>query len=356
MFFNSYSIFTRDRGSLLPGSAAFFLLLLLLTVLYAQKTSEINSGMNGDEQIVGRVFFPPGDTTGVGITVKLRSMSSPEITGMAAPDGSFRFTHLRTDTYTIIVDAGDAYEKATEIVSVGFSGSVPAQGNLGSYVIPLVYPIEIYLKPKRSDTATASNAAFANVPAAARELFQQALENARAGNHVKAIEQLKSAITGAPKFVRAYEELAAEYLQTGQGDQAVETLKEAIRNDPENLTLRLKYGIALLNQKKYAAAETVLVQLANLKDYADSPTAGYYLGVALMNEEKLETAQSVFETVIKNGGDKLALAHKYLGGIYWSNKHYRAAADELEKYLKLEPKAADAEKIRSTIKELRHKI
>ena len=354
MFFNSYSTFSRDRGFLLSGSAVFFVLLLLLTVSYAQKTIEINSGMNGDEQIEGHVFFPSGDKGGVRPIVKLQSLSSPEITGMTDQSGNFRFTHLRPDTYTIIVDSGDAYEKVTEVVSVGFSGSVPAQGNLSSYVIPLVYPIEIYLKPKHSNTA-ALNAALANVPQPAQDLFQKALENARAGDHVKAIEQLKSAISLAPKFVRAYEELAAEYLQTGRGDQAVETLKEAIRNDPENLTLRLKYGIALLNQKKYTAAETVLVQLANLKDYADSPAAGYYLGVALMNEQKIDAARSVFETVIKNGGDKMAMAHKYLGGIYWRNKQYREAADELEKYLKLEPKAADAEKIRSTIKELRHK-
>jgi Tfp pilus assembly protein PilF len=354
MFFSSYSIFTRDRGYLLSGAAAFFILLLSLTVSYAQKTVEINSGMNGDEQIEGRVFLPAGDTTGVGITVKLRSMSSSEITGMAAPDGSFRFTHLRTDTYTIIVDAGDAYEKATEIVSVGFAGSVPAQGNLPSYVIPLVYPVQIYLKPKHPNSAAASNPAFADVPPAARDLFQQALENARAGNHVKAIVQLKAAISLAPKFARAYEEMAAEYLKTGQGDQAVQTLKEAVETNPDDLTLRLNYGIALLNRKKFETAETEL-RLVYQKNNADSPTAGYYLGLALMSQQKIDEAQSVFKSVIRNGGDKLALAHRYLGGIYWRNKQYREAADELEKYLKLEPKAADAEKIRSTIKELRHK-
>ena len=54
--------------------------------------------------------------------------------------------------------------------------------------------------------------------------------------------------------------------------------------------------------------------------------------------------------------EKLTLAHKYLGGIYWRHKKYREAADELEKYLNLDPKAPDAEKIRSTIKELRQKI
>jgi tetratricopeptide (TPR) repeat protein len=119
--------------------------------------------------------------------------------------------------------------------------------------------------------------------------------------------------------------------------------------------LRLNYGIAFLNQKKFETAETEL-RLATQNHNADSPAARYYLGLALMSQQKFDGAQSVFESVIRNNGDKLALAHKYLGGIYWRNKKYREAADELEKYLKLEPKALDAEKIRGTIKELRQMI
>jgi TolA-binding protein len=352
MFFNSYSRFTRNRRSLLPGPAAFFVLLLFLTATFAQKTAETNSGMNGNEQIQGRVFFPPGDAASVRAIIRLQSLSSPEISGITDQTGNFRFTHLRPDTYTIIVDAGDDYEKVTEIVSVGFSGSVPAQGNPGSYAVPLVSQVQIYLKPKRG---APSNPALANVPAPAQDLYKHALENARTGDHKKAIEQLKAAILQAPRFALAYNELAMEYLKTGKGAQAVETLKEALGIDPGDFTLLLNYGIALLNQKKFEAAETEL-RSANQKNNADSPTAEYYLGLALMGQQKIDGAQKAFESAIRNGGDKLPLAHRYLGGIYWRNKRYAQAADELERFLKLEPKAADAEKIRETIRELRHKI
>jgi Tfp pilus assembly protein PilF len=334
------------------GTVILLLLSLFLTETYAQKTAEINSGMNGNEQISGRIFFPQGDKSGVRPMVKLQSLSSSEVTGMADPVGNFRFTHLRPDTYTVIVDAGDAYEKAIETVTVGFSGGVPAQGDPGSYAVPLVYEAQFYLKYKHGARPPTISP---DVSAAAQDLFRQAAENIRAGDHVKAIEQLKAAITQAPKFATAYNELAAEYIKTGQGDQALATLKEGVKADPDDLTLRLNYGIALLNQKKLAAAEAQLLQLANIKDNPDAPTAGYYLGLTLMSENKTEAAQSVFETVIKNGGDKFAMAHKYLGGIYWRNKKYREAANELEKYLKLEPKAADADKIRDTVKELRQK-
>jgi tetratricopeptide (TPR) repeat protein len=350
------SIFTNNRRWFLTGSATLGLLLLSITCSYAQRTSETNTGMIGNEQIEGRIFFPPGDTSSARPVIKLQSLSSPEVTGVTDRDGMFRFTHLRPDQYTVIVEAGDQYERAIETVAIGNSGAVPAQGSPGEYAIPLVYQVQIHLKPRRLNTngdAAIANAVLANVPAPARDLFQQALGNARAGNHTKAIEQLKSTISQAPRFALAYNELAVQYLKTSRGALAVETLKEALGINPEDFTLRLNYGIALLNQKKFAAAETEL-RLAVQKSNADSPVSRFYLGLSLVSQKKFDEAQTEFESAIKNGGDKLALAHKYLGGIYWRDKKYAEAADELEKYLTLEPTVADANKIRSTIDELRH--
>ena len=357
LFLNSYNMFTRNRLRVWPVPAPLFVLLLSLTVSYGQRARETNTGMIGNEQIEGRIFFPPGDTSSARPVIKLQSLSSPEVTGVADQDGNFRFTHLRPDEYTVIVEGGDQYERAIETVAIGNSGAVPAQGDPGQYAIPLVYQVQIHLKPKRTNITAAelaSNQVIARMPGPARELFQQALENVRAGNHAKAIEQLKSVISQAPTFGLAYNELAVQYLKTGRGARAVETLRAALVINPDDFNLRLNYGIALLNQKKFDLAEPEL-RLAIQKSNGDSPVARYYLGLALLKEEKFDEAQSEFETAIKNSGDKLALAHRYLGGIYWRDKKYREAADELEKYLTLEPKVADAQKIRGTIEELRHK-
>lgn len=358
MFFNSGSAFTRVCRSFFSSSAMLFVLLLSFTVSSGQRVSETNTGMIGNEQIEGRVFFPPGDKSSARPVIKLQSLSSPEVTGVTDRDGMFRFTHLRPDEYTIIVEGGDEYERATETVAIGNSGAVPAQGSPGQYAIPLVYQVQIHLKPKRLNTngeAAIANTALANVPAPARDLFRQALENARAGNHAKAIEQLTSAISQAPRFTLAYNELAVQYLKTGRETQAIATLEEGLGISPGDFTLRLNYAIALLNQKKFAAAETEL-RLAIQKNNADSPVSRFYLGMALIDQKKYDEAQSEFESAIKNGGDKLALAHRYLGGIYWRNKRYGEAADELEKYLTIEPKVSDAKKLRGMIEELRHKI
>ena len=66
-------------------------------------------------------------------------------------------------------------------------------------------------------------------------------------------------------------------------------------------------------------------------------------------------AAAAFQQAATLGGARMGAAHKYLGGIYWQRKEYRRAADELGTYLRLTPKAADAEQIKGTIKELRSK-
>jgi uncharacterized protein HemY len=103
--------------------------------------------------------------------------------------------------------------------------------------------------------------------------------------------------------------------------------------------------------QKLSDAEQHLREAIRLK--AVGPNAHYYLGLVLIRTKKYGEAQAEMEAAVSNGGENLALAHKYLGGLYMSNKRSKDAADQLEKYLQLEPKAKDADQIRHTIEDLR---
>ena len=151
MFLKIFRIFISNR--ILPTVAASLVLLFSCALARGQRTTETNSGMIGNEQIQGHIFYPPGDKSSTRPMVKLQSLSSPEITGVADQDGNFRFTHLRPDLYTVIVDGGETFERATDTVEIGTSGPVPAQGNPGQYAVPFVDHVQIYLKPKRSSAS-----------------------------------------------------------------------------------------------------------------------------------------------------------------------------------------------------------
>lgn len=147
--------------------------------------------------------------------------------------------------------------------------------------------------------------------------------------------------------------MGLQYLALGQPDKAAEAFATALKLAPEDFAARLNYGIALLNLKKYAEAEKQLRQALQKNEAA--PTGHYYVALALLNQKEFEAAETEFKISIKNSNDRIAPAHKYLGGIYWRNKKYDLAADELARYVALDPKARDAAKIRETIKDLRSK-
>jgi tetratricopeptide (TPR) repeat protein len=130
-------------------------------------------------------------------------------------------------------------------------------------------------------------------------------------------------------------------------------LVKAIQIAPEAPEPSLNHGIVLLQQKKFAEAQAQLRDAVKKNDNAF--TAHLYLGITLIHFKNYAEAETEFRKAITLGGAKASQAHYYLGGVYWQVGNYRQAADELETYLKLEPKAANAEKVKNTIKELRAK-
>ena len=197
------------------------------------------------------------------------------------------------------------------------------------------------------------NAALANVPKPAIEEYDKGLEFVSRGDTAKAIEHLKRAVELYPNFGLALNELGVQYMKKGELDSAAEVLTKALQVAPEAPEPSLNYGVLLLQQKKFPEAETQLRDAVKKNDNAF--TAHLYLGITLIHFKNLPEAETELRKAVTLGGEKASQAHYYLGGIYWQTGKLREAADELEMFLKLEPKAANADKLKNTIKELRSK-
>jgi Tfp pilus assembly protein PilF len=338
------------------------LLLLTMLVLFSAvganaqapgSTRGLSSG-DGTHTIQGRVFFPSGQAVnGATIKVNLESVNS---TGGASTttdqDGSFRFNNVRAGNYAVVIDGGKEFEAAREPVSIDPGGT---SGPITS--------ISIHLRAK----VDASNPAFAGVPQNALDFYQKGAAAAQKGNAKSAAEFLGKAVAAYPNFPVALSDLGVQYMKLGQMDKAAETFEALLKLKPNDATSHLDLGIAyynlsttLLTEKKLdesgqklGQAETQLREALKLK--SPGPTAHYYLGLSLIKLKQFDEAQKEFELAISNGGENLAQAHRYLGGLYQRAQKNKEAADELEKYLKLDPKAADADHIKEIIKGLRAK-
>lgn len=291
---------------------------------------------DGSNTIQGRVLFPPGQA-GIPVKVNLESNGSSfgSWSAVTDQDGAFRFNAIRAGTYSVIVDAGSQYEKAREPITL----DPESNGRVAQVVV------ELHLK------VDAANPAFAGVPQNALSLYQKGTAAVAKGDNKAAAEFFSQAVTAHPAFAIALSDLAFQYMKLNQMEKAGEAYEALLKLKPNDATAHLNLGIVMFNKKKFEDAEMHLRKALELN--SAGPTGHYYLGLTLISLKHYQEALKEFETTVANGGENLALAHKYLGGLYMSTHKNKEAADELEKYLKLDPKAPDADRIKGTIKELR---
>ena len=303
----------------------------------------------GTNTIEGRVYFPASEEN-KGKGVKLHLESDNQVAGQTAVtdhDGTFRFNSLVPGNYTVVVD-GKEYENTREPVSIERANGRTVQVN-------------IQLRPK----IDANNAAFAGVPKAALEAYQKAVAATQKNDSKAAMQFLTEAVAAKPDFALALNDLGTLYEKQFQWSKAAETFAALVKVTPKDASAQTSLGIALYNQgveltsqqkfeeaeTKFNACEAALRESIKLKSPA--PVPHYYIGLMLIKFKLYDEAQKELEASIKDAGGNMPLAHKILGGLYISTKKNKEAADELETYLKLEPKAADAEKIKKTISDLR---
>ncbi len=326
---------------------------LFPVVALAQGSGRDLTGSGGFLVILGLVFFPSGRRAEGTIQVKLQSYNSGELSLIADSSGSFIFAGLAPGNYTVVVIASDEYEVAREGVTIDTDVNLSRMG-IPTNQTARRYTVMVTLRAKRGTYSKASviNASLAEVPDAARKLYERALASVQAGDTLKAIDDLRAAISQYPKFPLALNELGVQYLKLGQPTKAVAPLKSAAEFTPTAFTPKLNLGIAFLESGQFTEAE---IQLREVLKLTSVPTAHMYLGLTLARLHRTQEAEQELKQAIQLGGSQLGLAHYYLGGVYWQRRDYQRAAEELETYLRLTPNAQDAERVRGTIKELRSK-
>jgi Flp pilus assembly protein TadD len=324
-------------GKTLSGLSLVLFLLLVVVQVTAQgiprSTPSTDAGLGGGT-ISGMILSSSGRVSRR-ISVRLRSIQGDRVT-TTDDKGNFAFTGVGRGDYVVVIEKEEGFEPFSQSVSV-----VP--GIVAPY-------LNIRLNLKGSDTRTGVlNAELATVPAPALAFYDKALEQAKAGNNKAAIEQLQKAIAEYSNFMLAFNELGFQYLRLGELNKADEALAKALKLAPDSATPLLTHGILLTVMGKFNLAVTEL-QTA-LKQREQSANGHLYLGQALANLGRFAEAEVQLTRAIELGGDEVKDAHRFLGAIYLQRGEREKGLAEFEIYLKLAPKAQDAEQIRQMIRQ-----
>ena len=334
-----------------------FLFIILGLLLFplgvnAQGSGKSTTGTGGIHTIQGYIFFPSGRRVDGNVVVKLQSYDSGELQVIPDSSGAFSFTNLSPGNYTVVTTAGDDYEVAREGVYIDTDLNL---GRMGARVPPTTrrYTVMVHLqlKTRAGNKPAVLNAALAAVPDKARQLYEKALKQE---DPSKAVDSLKEAVALYPNFPLALNELGVQYLKLQQINKAIDVLSEACKQDPEAFASRLNLGIALLEAKRFSEAETQLREA--VKRNLNAATAHMYLGIACLRLSSFDEAEKELQIATQANATQLGMANYYLGGLYWRKHDYPRAVEQLEKYLVLTPNAPDADRVRSTIRELRSRI
>ena len=98
-------------------------------------------------------------------------------------------------------------------------------------------------------------------------------------------------------------------------------------------------------------AEVVIREVLRIK--SQSTLAHFYLGRVLTQENKFDEAEKELLSSLNNEDPQTFEAHRMLADMYLKKGDQAAAVKRLETYLKLVPKAPDADKLRHLITQLK---
>jgi tetratricopeptide (TPR) repeat protein len=299
-----------------------------------RSTSPENSGGT----IRGKVVLPGGGFVSQSIRISLQTVRGTDSTVFTDNTGTFEFTRLNPGRYQVVVDADPRlYETSAESIEL---------------VRGMVAVLNIALKEKGKTGQPKAGAVSAaeldsNVPPKARKEFDKASEASKNGKAEEAITHLRNAIAIYPQYLMAHNDLGAQLLELNRLDDAEKELRSALDIDPAAFNPTLNLGIVLIKKHEIQSAIAVLEKATSMQ--SQSPAARFFYGMALSGASESERAEKEFIAAYTLGGDQYAEALFYLGRIYLDRGDRTAARQNLERFLRVAPKAGNSAEARKLI-------
>ena len=180
--------------------------------------------------------------------------------------------------------------------------------------------------------------------------LNQGLEKFRSRDYAAAEKELRAVVDDDPHNTEALRVLGLALVRQGKADEALPVLEKAAAASPDSADVQLAQAAAFASEKQYDKA-TELVDAATAKqaDHAELP---YYRGMLAVLKKQYKEAVPQLETAIKQDAEN-AYAYYYAGLAYSNTKRPDKMLESFNNFLRLEPKAPEAAKVRSFLKSSR---
>lgn len=271
--------------------------------------------------------------------------------------GRFAFNGLLSGRYRVkALPYGTGYmEQSQEVVLT----SVSAAPGSGADRQNIDIVLKLDERANSSPFALVTGVVFAqDVPELARRSYLEGIRYLREKKESEGFESLKKAIEIFPDYYLALDRLGGEYATRGAADRsyyeaALVLLTKAVEVNPRGPSSTFGLGWTQYQLGLNKEAIDTLTRLITLA--GKSADAYLWLGKAQRRASMLDRAEETFKRANELSKGKVPDIHWQLASLYSDQKRYVEAANELELFLKAQPKAPNAEKIKALIKQLREK-
>jgi tetratricopeptide (TPR) repeat protein len=322
--------------------------LLLLVLLGHSATAEAQTYYE-----VRGVVYGPNAKPVANVLVSLENQQRARIGQVITnSDGNYVFSGIIAGVYYISVKPDERFHAIYQQIELINTFNSSVGGNNFS-----TERIDFTLKAtERKEGLFSGGTVFLQeVPPQAERDYLDGLKSLKKGDKDQAIERFRKAINLFPNYFYALQQLGLVYVDTGMYQEALEPLKKAIKINAKGADAHLGLGIALvsLDQLKEAIDELNLARAIDARSFRTH----LYLGMALIGTGEFDQAEESLKQALALGGPVQArTAHLYLASIYDKRNQPKLAIAELEAYLRENPKANNAPKIKEAIQKLKGKL
>jgi tetratricopeptide (TPR) repeat protein len=291
------------------------------------------------------------------LRVTLQDGNYSEITStITDAAGRFRFSGIGRGNYNIQVEPGRLpYERQTQRLEVNpISGRRAGPGGMGGG--GEIFRLDFTLRSgNTSSTVEPAGTVFIQpVPESAKKEYSNAIKSLEKESFDQAAGSLSRAIELFPEYYDALELLGTEYVKRKDYKQAAPLLARAVEVNKDGWRGFYSLGIAYSELGRHTESVQALKRAAELNP--NSANAHMRLGMELAKSEQTRTeAIDSLKRVTQIAGNSVPQVYWYLGALYNKAGQWREAADAFDAFLKAAPDAAERDKIKLMIKQLRDK-
>ena len=303
--------------------------LLIFAPMARAQTSAFESQSG---EISGTVLLEADHRPAGGVIVNVKSLSGgPFASVLTDFSGRFEVRGLPPGTYEITAD------------EPGFeSARVTAQLNA------IAPGLVLYLRSPNPSPASRMRHMISvrelKIPGKALEAFKKGMQSLIRNDNAGSLAHFTKATAAFPDYYEAYYHAGVAEMRLGHDDEAKQAFQKAIDLSGGRFAYaEFGLGALLCRRGENGEAETVIRKGLEADD--SSPVGRFNLGVALLGLNRLDEAEkSAHEALLRDPG--YAKAYLLLSDVHARKGNYRAQAEDLEAYLKLEPAGPTSDRAR----------